>query len=158
MRCSGSCATLRQSVSGSLIYIVYSASQVIIQPNSGFDSVPADLGALFTATECVRRTGKPVERIVAGVTMNGALSGGTLGTGMLMEKEGLQAQIDRPFLLGGQHVGEGELHMKYTHSRGDLRKGAQARKHVWAREERAVTKLQRSSGRCLSLSSGRSEM
>lgn len=77
---------------------------MIVQPSSGFDSIPADLGALFTAGQCLARTGRPCAAVVAAVAMQGKLSGGTLGTGMLMEELGLQPEMDRPFLLGGEHV------------------------------------------------------
>ena len=70
------------------------ASGSIIVPNCGFDSVPSDLGAFLAARKA---PGRPLE---GHATMKGAMSGGTISTGILMS-ETFPGDVANTCLLGG---------------------------------------------------------
>eukprot|EP00996_Jenningsia_fusiforme_P000959 NODE_1874_length_1373_cov_31.248489_g1695_i0.p1 GENE.NODE_1874_length_1373_cov_31.248489_g1695_i0~~NODE_1874_length_1373_cov_31.248489_g1695_i0.p1 ORF type:complete len:406 (+),score=68.15 NODE_1874_length_1373_cov_31.248489_g1695_i0:61-1278(+) len=76
-------------------------SGTFIVPHCGFDSIPSDLGTFFTAQAIQRTLGQKTRRVTAYVEMEGALSGGTFTTGIVMEKTGAATAMKQPFLLGG---------------------------------------------------------
>lgn len=67
----------------------------------GFDSVPSDIGTLLVVDELKRRYGQETVEAHGFFTMKGQLSGGTMASGIEMEKRGLFEQLKNPFLLGG---------------------------------------------------------
>lgn len=73
----------------------------------GFDSVPSDLGTLFTTRAIRRRFHQPTRRVRNFADMAGQLSGGTASTGIVLEQMGKEvlAQLQDPFLLGGAPPG-----------------------------------------------------
>jgi short subunit dehydrogenase-like uncharacterized protein len=76
-------------------------SSALIVPNCGFDSVPSDLGAMRATALLARATGgSPCVRVDAFMHMAGAMSGGTIETGLVME-ERFPDEVGQPFLLGG---------------------------------------------------------
>eukprot|EP00911_Craspedida_sp_UC1_P002059 UC1_evm2s1589 len=81
------------------------ASGTRIVPGCGFDSIPSDLGALFTVNQLRRLNGgaSPARRVTAHVKVRGAWSGGTIATGITLEQKGAEVmkQLDDVFLLGG---------------------------------------------------------
>ena len=68
----------------------------------GFDSVPSDLGTYRTVQRISQAFKQPTRRVQTFVTMRGELSGGTLESSMVMERNPhFRAQMNDPFLLGG---------------------------------------------------------
>lgn len=73
-----------------------------IVPMCGFDSIPSDLGAFFTAKHVREKFDKPCRRVTGYFMSNGGPSGGTLASGQNMQSHPeLQDLFTRPFLLGG---------------------------------------------------------
>ena len=70
-------------------------SGAVIVPNCGFDSVPSDLGVLLAT----RKAG-PGAALQGHATMKGAMSGGTIATGILMAKN-FPGDVADACLLGG---------------------------------------------------------
>ena len=69
---------------------------------AGFDSVPSDLGTLRMVRRMRELFLQPTRSVRCFATMRGQLSGGTLASGMAMERDPeLLAQMQDPFLLGG---------------------------------------------------------
>ena len=77
-------------------------SSALIVPNCGFDSVPSDLGAMQATALLARKTGggSPCVRVDAFMHMAGAMSGGTIETGLVMD-DLFPDEVRDPFLLGG---------------------------------------------------------
>lgn len=74
---------------------------IYIVPGCGFDSVPSDIGC-YTVVQKIRElTGGGTSRVRCYATLNGKLSGGTVGTFVRMHRLGLADQLSDPFLLGG---------------------------------------------------------
>mmetsp|Transcript_44467 Transcript_44467/g.100514 ORF Transcript_44467/g.100514 Transcript_44467/m.100514 type:complete len:470 (+) Transcript_44467:37-1446(+) len=72
----------------------------------GFDSIPSDLGTLRTVQRIRRELGEATRRVSCFVTMRGQLSGGTLESGLEMERDpATWRQVKDPFLLGGERAG-----------------------------------------------------
>lgn len=68
----------------------------------GFDSLPSDLGTLYTANMIHGRFGERTASVEMFATMDGSFSGGTVETGLIMEEDPvLWAQVQDPYLLGG---------------------------------------------------------
>lgn len=76
---------------------VAEASGAKIVPFCGFDSVPADLGALMMARE-LAALGQGTRRVTAGVTARGGFNGGTLASMLHLAEDDLGALRD-PALL-----------------------------------------------------------
>ena len=74
---------------------------VVLVPSSGFDSIPSDLGALWMARRVFEASGLPTRRVSCYAEMHGALSGGTVASGINSELSA-GAALDNPFLLGGE--------------------------------------------------------
>ena len=72
-----------------------SAKGIRIIPSCGFDSIPSDLGAFFSA----RAVGKPIKRIESFHSYEGGASGGTLETMFSMGELDLGDDLTNPFLL-----------------------------------------------------------
>ena len=72
-----------------------SAKGIRIIPSCGFDSIPSDLGAFFSA----RAVGKPIKRIESFHSYEGGASGGTLETMFSMGELDLGDDLTDPFLL-----------------------------------------------------------
>ena len=72
-----------------------SAKGIIIFPSCGFDSIPSDLGAFFSA----QAIGKPIKRIESFHSYEGGASGGTLETMFSMGELDLGDDLTNPFLL-----------------------------------------------------------
>ena len=70
---------------------------VRIVPSCGYDSIPSDIGALYT----VSQFNKPVKRIDLYQEMQGGASGGTIETGFTMGK--LSKEMRDPFLLNPEN-------------------------------------------------------
>ena len=70
---------------------------VRIVPSCGYDSIPSDIGALYT----VSQFNKPVKRINLYQEMQGGASGGTIETGFTMGK--LSKEMRDPFLLNPEN-------------------------------------------------------
>jgi len=71
----------------------------------GFDSCPSDLGTLFGVMKLRERFGASTEvgKVQCFVVMAGAVSGGTLASGISMEQDSeMSAMLKDPFLLGGK--------------------------------------------------------
>ena len=68
-----------------------------IVPSCGYDSIPSDIGALYT----VSQFNKPVKRINLYQEMQGGASGGTIETGFTMGK--LSKEMRDPFLLNPEN-------------------------------------------------------
>ena len=66
-----------------------------IIPSCGFDSIPSDLGAFFSA----QAVGKPIKRIESFHSYEGGASGGTLETMFSMGELDLGDDLTNPFLL-----------------------------------------------------------
>jgi len=66
-----------------------------IIPSCGYDSLPSDLGVLFSA----KQLGKPIKRIESYHTGQGSVSGGTIETGFSMGDLKLGKEMQDPFLL-----------------------------------------------------------
>ena len=78
-------------------------NQCYIVNMAGFDSCPSDLGTYRTVARVRELFGQPTRRVECFVTMRGQLSGGTLASGLGMERDPtLFAQMQDPFLLGGR--------------------------------------------------------
>jgi short subunit dehydrogenase-like uncharacterized protein len=79
---------------------------VRIVPNCGY-SVLSDLGVLFTVRAVRRAFGTPARAVSSLVHFNGRLSGGTLATGIALDRLPASVQVERrdPFLLGGAPSG-----------------------------------------------------
>jgi short subunit dehydrogenase-like uncharacterized protein len=72
----------------------------------GFDSVPSDLGTLRALRRLQEQCGEEAVKVSCFATMRGSLSGGTLASGIEMEKQPeVFAQMNDPFLLGGRPAG-----------------------------------------------------
>ncbi len=79
---------------------VRAASDVTrIVPGCGFDSVPADLGAWWVATELLRRHGVPCVDVKAAYSMRGGLNGGTFASLLNILESGERSAVGDPFLL-----------------------------------------------------------
>jgi short subunit dehydrogenase-like uncharacterized protein len=80
------------------------ASGTRIVPMCGFDSVPSDLGTWFVGQSMWSKFGQQMRRARAFVEFEGELSGGTLATGIALERGGTKVlrQLADPFLLGGR--------------------------------------------------------
>ena len=72
-----------------------SANGIRIIPSCGFDSIPSDLGAFFSA----QAVGKPIKRIESFHSYEGGASGGTLETMFSMGELDLGDDLTNPFLL-----------------------------------------------------------
>jgi short subunit dehydrogenase-like uncharacterized protein len=72
-----------------------SAKGIRIIPSCGFDSIPSDLGAFFSA----KAVGKPIKRIESFHSYEGGASGGTLETMFSMADLDLGDDLTDPFLL-----------------------------------------------------------
>jgi len=72
-----------------------SAKGIRIIPSCGFDSIPSDLGAFFSA----KAIGKPIKRIESFHSYEGGASGGTLETMFSMGELDLGGDLTNPFLL-----------------------------------------------------------
>ena len=72
-----------------------SAKGIRIIPSCGFDSIPSDLGAFFSA----RAVGRPIKRIESFHSYEGGASGGTLETMFSMGELDLGDDLTNPFLL-----------------------------------------------------------
>ena len=72
-----------------------SAKGIRIIPSCGFDSIPSDLGAFFSA----QAIGKPIKRIESFHSYEGGASGGTLETMFSMGELDLGDDLINPFLL-----------------------------------------------------------
>ena len=72
-----------------------SAKGIRIIPSCGFDSIPSDLGAFFSA----QAVGKPIKRIESFHSYEGGASGGTLETMFSMGELDLGDDLTNPFLL-----------------------------------------------------------
>ena len=72
-----------------------SAKGIRIIPSCGFDSIPSDLGAFFSA----QAVGKPIRRIESFHSYEGGASGGTLETMFSMGELDLGDDLTNPFLL-----------------------------------------------------------
>jgi short subunit dehydrogenase-like uncharacterized protein len=70
-----------------------------IVPGCGFDSVPSDLGAWLVANALRKQHGERCASIKACFSMRGGLNGGTAASMLNALDEGVQAQLDDPFLL-----------------------------------------------------------
>jgi short subunit dehydrogenase-like uncharacterized protein len=70
-----------------------------IVPGCGFDSVPSDLGAWLVANALYKQHGERCASIKACFSIRGGLNGGTAASMFNALDEGLQAQLDDPFLL-----------------------------------------------------------
>jgi len=78
-------------------------SGALIVPMSGYDSIPSDLGVLFAVNAVRERFEQSTRRCQTVAEMQGALSGGTLATGIEMGRdfpEHAKRQND-PFCMGG---------------------------------------------------------
>jgi len=62
------------------------ASGALIVPNCGFDSVPSDLGAMRATSNLAKLTASPCVQIQSFMHMVGVVSGGTIETGLEMER------------------------------------------------------------------------
>ncbi|MDA9659914.1 saccharopine dehydrogenase NADP-binding domain-containing protein [Pseudomonadota bacterium] len=71
------------------------AKGIRIIPSCGFDSIPSDLGAFFSA----KAIGKPIKRIESFHSYEGGASGGTLETMFSMGELDLGDDLTNPFLL-----------------------------------------------------------
>jgi short subunit dehydrogenase-like uncharacterized protein len=72
-----------------------SAKGIRIIPSCGFDSIPSDLGAFFSA----QAVSKPIKRIESFHSYEGGASGGTLETMFSMGELDLGDDLTNPFLL-----------------------------------------------------------
>ena len=78
---------------------------IYIVPGCGFDSVPSDIGCYAVVRRIKELTGGGTSNVTCYATLNGKLSGGTVGTFVRMHRLGLADQLSDPFLLGGgDHV------------------------------------------------------
>lgn len=75
-----------------------SAKGIRIIPSCGFDSIPSDLGAFFSA----KAVGKPIKRIESFHSYEGGASGGTLETMFSMADLDLGDDLTDPFLLNSK--------------------------------------------------------
>ena len=84
---------------------------VVILPCCGFDSVPSDLGVLFTVRQIQEHFGVAAHRVNCVATFHGALSGGTVLSGIVQDQMGLDSEslAQHPFLLGGAPI-SGRVH------------------------------------------------
>ena len=76
-------------------HVEASAKGIRIIPSCGFDSIPSDLGAFFSA----QAVGKPIKRIESFHSYEGGASGGTLETMFSMGELDLGDDLTNPFLL-----------------------------------------------------------
>jgi short subunit dehydrogenase-like uncharacterized protein len=76
-------------------HVKASAKGIRIIPSCGFDSIPSDLGAFFSA----QAVGKPIKRIESFHSYEGGASGGTLETMFSMGELDLGDDLTNPFLL-----------------------------------------------------------
>lgn len=76
------------------------ASGALIVPNCGFDSVPSDLCALRATRLLADGTGSACVSVQGVMHMTGAMSGGTIETGLEMERL-YPGELRQPFRLGG---------------------------------------------------------
>ena len=70
-----------------------------IVPGCGFDSVPSDLGAWLVASALRDRHGERCASVKACFSIRGGLNGGTAASMLNALDEGVQGQVDDPFLL-----------------------------------------------------------
>jgi len=70
-----------------------------IVPGCGFDSVPSDLGAWLVAQALWQQHGERCTSVKAAFSMRGGLNGGTAASMLNAFDEGVQVQLDDPFLL-----------------------------------------------------------
>lgn len=75
-------------------------SGALIVPNCGFDSVPSDLGCLRATQNLAKKTGSPCVSLQTVMHMVGVMSGGTIETGLEMERL-FPGELRDPFRLGG---------------------------------------------------------
>ena len=80
---------------------------VTLVPGAGFDSAPADLGNLFSASALVAMGAQGAREVRSAVEMEGKLSGGTTATGIELERRGLGSTMRQPWLLGGAPASRG---------------------------------------------------
>ena len=79
------------------------ASGALVVNMCGFDSIPSDLGCWRTVRAVRERFGEGTSSVECFASMRGSLSGGTLESGMEMERRPeLKAMLRNPFLLGGE--------------------------------------------------------
>lgn len=66
-------------------------SRAILIPSCGYDSVPSDLGVMLAVRELRKVGGSNVEvgSVSTGAAFKGAMSGGTVHSGMAMAEEGV---------------------------------------------------------------------
>ena len=86
------------------------AANVTLIPNCGFDCVPSEMGAWYAVQALKKASGNPntLARSVRGYfDTYGAISGGTLATGIAMEESGYSTlrKLADPYLLGGRPEG-----------------------------------------------------
>ena len=74
-----------------------SATRIV--PGCGFDSVPSDLGAWLVASALNAKHGERCVSVKACFRVRGGLNGGTAASMLNAFDEGLQGQLDDPFLL-----------------------------------------------------------
>lgn len=83
-------------------HITAKEKKLYVIPMCGFDSVPSDLGVWFTVQKMKQKwPNVPIRKIHSYVVMRGKFSGGTIASGLGMDKEN---SISNPFLLGGQLI------------------------------------------------------
>lgn len=83
------------------------ASGALIVPNCGFDSVPSDLGALRSTELLAAKTTSPCVSVHTVMHMVGVMSGGTIETGIEIERL-FPDEVGQPFRLGGaEHLARG---------------------------------------------------
>lgn len=75
------------------------ASGTRIVPGCGFDSVPSDLGAWLVASALRAQHGEDCVSVKACFSIQGGLNGGTAASMLHALENGVQGQIDDPFLL-----------------------------------------------------------
>eukprot|EP00298_Acanthocystis_sp_HF-20_P015816 c21277_g5_i1.p1 GENE.c21277_g5_i1~~c21277_g5_i1.p1 ORF type:complete len:437 (-),score=197.06 c21277_g5_i1:73-1323(-) len=74
-------------------------NKALIVPMCGFDSFPSDVGTLWTAYRMKKEQNKPLRKVRNYVQLKGMSSGGTISSGIVMEREFPGAMKD-VFLLG----------------------------------------------------------
>jgi len=86
-------------------------NNALIVPMCGFDCLPSDLGVLYAVQKLRERGVTSISSATLYAVLNGAMSGGTLSTGILMESK-YKEILDNPFSLGGGP--ENDDHLKHA--------------------------------------------
>jgi len=73
---------------------------VTIVPMCGFDSIPSDIGTLWTVTRIENELKQPTNRVMNYALLTGMSSGGTIASGIIMESK-FPNEMKNVFLLGG---------------------------------------------------------